>query len=128
MSSKIGELYKYTNGLPSNPDVCNYPFVLCPDASGRTKDSARQQENGMLKMPRLSFLIPKIEFQKKSTSFEAGAFDINKVKIIFSFLLLDLLLQLLQLLEQLSLQHVKFLLVQQLCCLGEAIYSCLKLI
>ena len=51
LSSKIGELYKYTNGLPSNPDVCNYPFVLCPNALGRTKDSARQQENGMLKKP-----------------------------------------------------------------------------
>jgi len=62
LSSKIGGLSKNSNGLPSNPDVCDYPFVL----GFRTKDSARQQENGMLKMPRLSFINFKIEFIKKA--------------------------------------------------------------
>jgi len=48
----MGGLYKYSNRFPANTDVCDYPFILW----FKIKDSARQQENGLLKMPRFSFI------------------------------------------------------------------------
>jgi len=46
-STKIGtDLNKNSNGFSNSPDGCDYPFVL----GFRTKDSAIQQENGLLKL------------------------------------------------------------------------------
>ena len=57
------------------------------------------------------------EIAPKKNAPNWSAFESISKKIIFSFLLQLEFSQLLQLPEQLSLQHEKFLLVQQQCCL-----------
>jgi len=48
---KIGTgVSKKSNGFSNSPDECDYPFVLV----FRTKDSAIQQENESLKLPKFS--------------------------------------------------------------------------
>ena len=52
VKAKIGKANKYSNGFLNSPDGGDYPFVPVFGI----KDSANQQENGLLKMPKLSLL------------------------------------------------------------------------
>ena len=56
VKTKFGKANKYSNGFSNSPDGGDYPFVPVPRLRGGAKDSANQQENRELKMPKLSLL------------------------------------------------------------------------